>query len=241
MNNGIFITGTDTGVGKTMVAATLARILRLRGVKAGVMKPVTSGCELRNGELISDDAEFLAWAAGVDCDEDVAPYRLAEPVAPAEAAATDGIKIEFSRIAACYKRLAERYEFMIVEGAGGLMVPLNGGLLVADLVKQLELPIMVVARPGLGSINHSLLTCFAAGQMDIDVKGVIINRYPPNPGLAEKVTPRQIGLLCGAPLLGIWSEISGEPEVAVEQLAGQFNANPHNDAILRLLGGVEEP
>ena len=95
MSYGLFITGTDTGVGKTIVTAALARVLRLRGVKVGVMKPVTTGCSERNGELISEDAELLAWAAGVECDDDVAPYRLREPLAPVEAAKRDGVKIDF--------------------------------------------------------------------------------------------------------------------------------------------------
>lgn len=240
MNNGLFITGTDTGVGKTIVAATLARILKLRGVKVGVMKPVTSGCVERNGELVSEDAELLAWAAGVDCTEDVAPYCLREPVSPVEAAAIDGVKIDFSKIAASYRRLAAQHEFMIVEGAGGLMVPLNGGLLIADLIKQLDLPLLVVARPGLGTINHSVLTCFAAGQMDIEVKGVIVNRFPAAPGLAEKGASHQIGSLCGAPILGIWDDLPGAAEEVVERLAEQFNRDPKSDIILRVLGGVED-
>lgn len=240
MSNGLFITGTDTGVGKTIVAATLARILRLRGVNVGVMKPVTSGCIERNGELISEDAELLAWAAGVDCTDDVAPYCLHEPVAPVEAAKLEGVKIDFSRIEACYRRLVAQHEFVIVEGAGGLMVPLNGGLLIADLVKQLKLPLLVVARPGLGTINHSVLTCFAAGQMELEVKGVMVNRFPANPGLAEKVASHQIGSLCGAPILGIWDDLPGSQEEIVERLAAQFNQDPKSDIILQVLGGVEE-
>lgn len=240
MNNGLFITGTDTGVGKTIVTAALARALRLRGVNVGVMKPVTSGCTERCGELVSDDAELLAWAAGVDCTEDVAPYLLREPISPAEAAERDGVKISFNTIKDCYRRLSARHDFVIVEGSGGLMVPLNGGLLIADLVKQLELPLLVVARPDLGTINHSVLTCFAASQMDIEVKGVIVNRFPSNPGLAEKGASHQIGSLCGAPILGIWDDLPGTAEEIVEQLAEKFNADPKSDIILRVLGGAED-
>lgn len=240
MNNGLFVTATDTGVGKTIVTAALARALRLRGVHVGVMKPVTSGCSVRNGELVSDDAELLAWAAGIECDEDVAPYRLREPIVPVEAAERDGVKIDFNRIADSYERLCKRYDFVLVEGAGGLMVPLNGGLLIADLAARLSLPILVVARPGLGTINHSVLTCFAAGQMGLEVKGVIVNRYPAEPGLAEQGAPHQIGSLCGAPILGIWDDLPGTAEQVVERLAAQFNADPKSDIFLRILGGVEE-
>lgn len=240
MSNGLFITGTDTGVGKTVVTAALARALRLRGVNVGVMKPVTSGCVERNGELVSEDAELLAWAAGVECDSDVAPYLLREPLAPVEAAKMEGVKIDFNRISDCYNRLAKKHEIVLVEGAGGLMVPLNGGLLIADLVNHLKLPLLVVARPALGTINHTVLTCFAAGQMAIDVKGVIVNRFPVNPGLAEKGAPHQIGSLCGAPILGIWNEVNGASEQIVEQLAEQFNNDPKSDIILKVMGGVEE-
>lgn len=240
MSRGLFVTGTDTGVGKTIVTATLARILRLRGVNVGVMKPVTSGCPERNGECVSEDAELLAWAAGIECDDDVAPYRLREPLAPVESAKLDGVKIDFSRIAECHQRLSARHDFVLVEGAGGLMVPLNGGLLIADLVNHLKLPLAVVARPDLGTINHSVLTCYAAGQMGIEVKGVFVNRFPAVPGLAEKGAPHQIGSLCGAPILGIWNDLAGTPEQVVETLAEQFNNDPKSDIILRVLGGAED-
>lgn len=240
MAKGLFITGTDTGVGKTIVTAALARALRLRGVNVGVMKPVTSGCSEQGGELISDDAELLAWAAGVPCDEDVSPYRLREPIAPSEAAKIDGVRIDFERIAESYRRLAERHDFVLVEGAGGLMVPLSGGLLVADLIKRLELPLLVVSRPNLGTINHTVLTCFAAGQMELEVKGVVVNRFPAEPGLAERGAAHHIGSLCGAPILGVWNDLPGSPEAVVEGLAAQFNADPRSDIILKLLGGVEE-
>lgn len=240
MSKGLFVTATDTGVGKTIVAAALARALRLRGVNVGVMKPVTSGCREINGELVSDDAELLAWAAGVECDVCVAPYRLREPLAPVEAAKLEGVRIDFTKICECFARLTEKHDYVIVEGAGGLMVPLNGGLLIADLANQLKLPLLVVARPGLGTINHSVLTCFAAGQMGLDVKGVIVNRFPLNPGLAEKGAPHQIGSLCGAPILGIWDDLIGTEEQIVEQLAERFNSDPKSDIILKVLGGAED-
>jgi dethiobiotin synthetase len=120
------------------------------------------------------------------------------------------------------------------------MVPLNGGLLIADLIRHLDLPLLVVARPDLGTINHSVLTCFAAGQMDLEVKGVIVNRFPANPGLAEKGASHQIGSLCGAPILGIWDDLPGSEEDIVERLAAQFNADPKSDIILRVLGGAED-
>jgi dethiobiotin synthetase len=237
VSKGLFITGTDTGVGKTIVAATLARLLKMRGLNVGVMKPVTSGCREEDGRLVSDDALLLCQAAGIEYSEDVAPYLLSEPVAPAEAAKQAGVRIEFSRIRESFDRLAAAYDFMIVEGAGGLMVPLAGGLLVADLVKQLELPLLVVARPNLGTINHTVLTCFAASQMELKVAGVIINNYPLLPDLAERSATHHIGSLCGAPVLGLWPHRDDLDEMEiVDGLADWLDGQPETDIVLRELG-----
>jgi len=237
MAKGIFITGTDTGVGKTIVTATLARLLRMRGVKVGVMKPVTSGCREEEGALLSDDALLLCRAAAVPCDSDVAPYLLREPLAPAEAAKRDGVRIEFDRIRESFERLTDEYDFLLVEGAGGLMVPLAGGLLVADLVRELDLPLLVVARPGLGTINHTVLTCFSARQMGIPLSGVIVNNFPAEPALAEQSAPHHIGSLCGAPVLGVWPHESAADQMAVvEKLAVWLDQQPETAIVLRELG-----
>lgn len=234
---GIFITGTDTGVGKTIVAATLARLLKIRGCNVGVMKPVTSGCREEGGVLVSDDAQLLCQAALQPYTPNHAPYCLREPLAPAEAARRDGVNIDFSHIRECYQQLSIQHDFMIVEGAGGLMVPLAGGLMVADLALQLELPILVVARPGLGTINHTVLTCFAAQQLGLAVRGVVINDLPANPSLAEQSAPHHIGSLCGAPVLGLWphKDQLDESEL-VENLADWLDGQPETDLILRELG-----
>ena len=237
MSKGLFITGTDTGVGKTIVAATLALLLRMRGIDVGVMKPVTSGCREENSGLVSDDALLLCQAAGIECSDDIAPYLLREPLAPAEAAKSEGIRIDFTAITAAYERLAALHDMVIVEGAGGLMVPLAGGLLVADLVRELGLPLLVVARPGLGTINHTVLTCFAAQQMGLDVAGVIINNFPDSPGPAEQSAAHHIGSLCGAPVLGIWPQHEDPDQVEiVDFLATWLNAQPETTIVLRALG-----
>jgi dethiobiotin synthetase len=234
---GIFVTGTDTGVGKTIVAATLARLLRMNGVSVGVMKPVTSGCLEENGELVSDDALLLSQAAGIDVSDDVAPYRLREALAPADAARIDGVRIDFSVIKASFDRLASSYDYVIVEGAGGLMVPLSGGLLVADLARELGLPLLVVARPGLGTINHTVLTCFAAQQLGLQVAGVIVNGMPEHPGLAEKGAPHQIGSLCGASVLGIWPRRDEVDQMEiVDELSAWLDGQAETSIVLRELG-----
>lgn len=237
MSRGIFVTGTDTGVGKTIVAATLARLLRMNGVKVGVMKPVTSGCREDDGQLVSDDALLLCQAAGVPFTEDIAPYRLREALAPAEAAKCDGVRIDLSVIKASFDRLVSSYDYVIVEGAGGLMVPLSGGLLIADLARELGLPLLVVARPGLGTINHTVLTCFAAQQMGLGVAGVIINGMPEYPDLAEKSAPHHIGSLCGAPVLGIWPQRAEVDEMEiVDKLSVWLDGQAETSIVLRELG-----
>lgn len=237
MGKGIFVTGTDTGVGKTIVTAVLARLLRMRGIRVGVMKPVTSGCREVDGGLVSDDALLTCQAAGIPCSRDVTPYLLREPLAPAEAAKIDGIVIEFARIRESFERLAAAYDFVIVEGAGGLMVPLVGGFLMADLAQELNLPLLVVARPNLGTVNHTVLTCFAAQQMGIPVSGVIINNFPKEPDLAERSASHYIGSLCGAPVLGVWPhEAASDQMAAVERLAVWLDRQPETAIVLRELG-----
>lgn len=236
--NGIFITGTDTGVGKTIVAAALARHLKNLGLNVGVMKPVTSGCREIDGRPVSDDAELLKWGAGIDNDDYIyAPYLLRAPLAPSVAAAKEGVRIEFARITEAGRALAEQFDFLIVEGVGGLMVPLCGGLLVADLVKELGLPLMVVTRPDLGTINHTCLTTFCAQQMGLEVKGVIINNWPDQPGEAELSAPHMISSLSGAPVLGIFPHIdSGDPREQVTELALHLSQEPATRILLREIG-----
>jgi dethiobiotin synthetase len=235
---GIFITGTDTGVGKTVAAAAIARLLRDRGIDVGVMKPVTSGCALSGGKRFSEDAGLLAFGARLDHgDPDIAPYCLEAPLAPAVAASMEGTRIDFNRIRDAYQRLAAQHDFVVVEGAGGLMVPLAGGLMVADLVGLLALPLLVIARPDLGTVNHTILTCFAAKQVGLDLRGVVINNYPGHPDRAAESAPHLIGSLSGTQLLGVFPHIDSQDlEVVVEQLAEQLAADPTTGIMLREIG-----
>jgi dethiobiotin synthetase len=231
---GIFITGTDTGVGKSIASAVIATLLKRKGHSVGVMKPITSGCLERDGLLISEDAELLAHAAGIPVTPDCTPYLLRAPLAPSVAASLDGVRIDFSVISDAYRRLAESYEYVIVEGAGGLMVPIVGGLLMSDLASHLGLPIAVVARPDLGTVNHTLLTTFCGRSMGLEVKGVIINRYPNSPGEAEESAPHLISSLSGSLLLGLFPEAAGADDRAVvEKVADALEKDPATAIMLR--------
>ncbi|MBI3755384.1 MAG: dethiobiotin synthase [Deltaproteobacteria bacterium] len=175
---GYFITGTDTGVGKTFVTAAIAAVLKEKGVNVGVMKPVETGCPEKDGTLEPQDALYLKNAAGVSDELDlINPYRFKAPLAPSIASRLEGKNIDLNMIKECYDTLASKHSMMFVEGAGGLLTPLNENETVADLAKVLQLPLIVIAESRLGTINHTLLTVKHAQSIGIEVKGIIIN-YP---------------------------------------------------------------
>jgi len=169
---GVFVTGTDTGVGKTVVACALTRALWAAGVDVGVMKP----CETGVGPAGPLDALALRGAAGAgDPLEDVCPQAFALPAAPAVAAAAEGRIVDLAGIRAAAARLRARHAFLLVEGAGGLLVPLTASYSMADLAGELGLPLLVVARAALGTINHTLLTLEAAERRGLPLAGVVIS------------------------------------------------------------------
>lgn len=204
MIKGIFVTGTDTGVGKTYVTAGIAEQLRQSGVDVGVMKPAETGCAVRAGKLVPRDAIRLRKAAGVKDSLDlVNPVRLRKPLAPSVAASLEGLRIDPRRIHNAFHRLAGRHDFMIVEGAGGIMVPLAPGYSFLDLAQELGLPVLVVARPSLGTINHSLLTVNALKERGLTIAGIVINYADDRKqGLAEKTSPAVIEDISGVKVLG---------------------------------------
>jgi dethiobiotin synthetase len=169
---GCFVSGTDTGVGKTVVARALVRALRARGVDVGVLKPIETGVDAA-GPL---DAIALREAAGVsESVDEVCPQQFALPAAPTVAAAAEGRRVDLGAVERAFARIAERHEFVVAEGAGGLLVPVADGLTMADLSARLELPLIVVARAALGTINHTLLSLEAAAARGLDVLGVVIS------------------------------------------------------------------
>ena len=163
----IFVTGTDTDVGKTFVSAALAALMQSLGYKTGVYKPFQSGAEEKNGFLMAPD---LAYVKKIDAFVDTACTYLMKPAtAPSLAAEIDKISIDMSVIARDYKTLNDKCELVITEGAGGLCVPVAPRLLTSDIVKFLNLPLVIVARPDLGTINHTLLTINYAKEQNINV------------------------------------------------------------------------
>ena len=172
-SQGFFVSGTDTGVGKTRGACALGRGLRARGVDTGAMKPVETGVSAEAGPL---DALALQRAAGgSDPLEDVCPLRYALPAAPTVAASAEGRGVELWAIRRAYERIQARHKCVIVEGAGGLLVPVDEHLCMADLAREFQLPLIVVARASLGTINHTLLTLEVATARGLSVAGVVIS------------------------------------------------------------------
>jgi len=195
---GWFVTGTDTGVGKTVIAGALAVLLRQAGQRVGVFKPVATGCrrDVRLG-LVSEDAEFLAHCADSIHDlETINPVRYAAELAPMVAAQRKRRPIDWAAIQRNWQRINESSDWVIVEGVGGLLVPIDQHRSVADLAGDLELPLVIVARPGLGTINHTLLTLEAARARDLPVATIVINNYRPlSATLAQETNPEVIGRL----------------------------------------------
>lgn len=202
----IFVTGTDTDVGKTFVTAALAALMQSLGYKTGVYKPFQSGAEEKNGFLMAPD---LAYVKKIDAFVDTACSYLMKPAtAPSLAAEIDKIHIDMNLIARDYKTLNEKCELVITEGAGGLCVPVAPKLLTSDIVKFLNLPIVIITRPDLGTINHTLLTINYAKEQGIDVRGVIINRYPQGTNdIAIRTAPRLIEEYSDAKILGIIKDV----------------------------------
>ena len=196
--HGWFVTGTDTGVGKTVIAGALAMLVRETGKRVGVFKPVATGCrrDLRLG-LVCEDAEFLAHCGESPEELDtINPVRYAGELAPMVAADHQRRPIDWKKIDASRQRLSSSADWLVVEGAGGLLVPIDRKKNMADLAGELGFPLVIVARPDLGTLNHTLLTIEAARTRKLKIAAVVINGYrPASATLAEETNPEVIGRL----------------------------------------------
>lgn len=181
MTRGVFVTGTDTGVGKTLASCALIHALRAAGANPVPMKPIAAGAVESRGQWVNDDTLALMRAAGSPALEarDVTPVLLHEPMAPHVAAAREKRRITLDPVRAAWPRLAAAGDFLVVEGVGGFVVPLGDGLDSVDLARMLALPVVLVVGMRLGCLNHALLTARAIAASGLPLAGWIANHVDP--------------------------------------------------------------
>jgi dethiobiotin synthetase len=215
---GLFVTGTDTGVGKSVVAAAICAALAARGEPVAAFKPVVTGLDEPPGEWPHDHVLLARAAGGRQAPEDVAPYRFGPAVSPHYAAELAAETIEPSRILAA----ARAHDLVVCEGVGGLMVPLTPGYLVRDLAVDLGLPVVVAARTGLGTINHTLVTIEAARAAGLSVTGVVMTPWSSQPKPIELSNRETVERLAGV-------AVSGLPRTDPRSLAAAGRSLPLRD------------
>lgn len=229
---GIFITGTDTGVGKTVATAALASCLEKSGNDIKIIKPFQTG----TGEEGFLDIEFVYKALGRDFDlDDVCPVRLINPLSPYSAAEIENTKINISSVLDPLKeKLLDSSGTVIFEGAGGLLVPITKKYFMSDFVKDMDLQLIIVSRPGLGTLNHTLLSIEYAKQKGLNILGIIICNYPPTPDLAESLNIKTILQLTDVEILGVIPSIKG---LDVQKGATENLAENSQEYFINMFGG----
>jgi dethiobiotin synthetase len=222
MMRGIFVTGTGTGVGKSVLAAAVCAALAGRGERVAAFKPVVTGLDEPAGDW-PPDHELLAGAASAgQSPSDVAPYRFGRPVSPHFAAELAGETIEPARLVEAAGTAGMAADALVCEGIGGLLVPITPGYLVRDLAVDLGLPVVVAAGTGLGTINHTLLTVEGARSGGLSVAGVVMTPWPGEPAPIEVSNRGTIERLAGVP-------VSGLPPTVPRSLAAAGRSLPLND------------
>ncbi len=215
---GVFVTGTDTEVGKSVVAAAICAVLAARGERVAAFKPVVTGLDEEPGEFGRDHELLASVATAGQTPDEVAPCRFGPPVSPHLAAELAGTTLEPRELVAA----ARAHELVVCEGVGGLLVPITPGYLVRDLAVDLGLPVVVAARPGLGTINHTLLTIEAARAGGLGVAGVVMTPWPEEPAPMERSNRATVERLGGV-------AVSGLPRTTPEGLAEAGASLPLED------------
>ncbi len=236
----IFITGTDTGVGKTIISASICAFLSLkRELDVGVMKPFESGLPAIGRDRLPRDAAFLRMASGAkDALDEINPYVFEAALSPEAASNLEHVDIDIHKVGRIFTLLCERHDILVVEGAGGVLVPIREGFHFADLIKSWDTPVIVVSRLGLGTINHTLLTNAFLQSMGIPVLGVILNNSNGEDDIAAKTNPDMLRRYLNVPIFGIFPHIDLPPvETAIrELLADTFARHINTEAVMRAIG-----
>jgi dethiobiotin synthetase len=207
---GLLITGTDTGVGKTLIAAGLARVLRERGINVGIMKPFAAARGRFSRKYRSEDTAILATAShSSDADREMNPFFYSVPAAPYVASAvTKQTKVSIPIALEAFHNLATRHDFLIVEGIGGIMVPLTETETFADFIRILNIPTIIVARCSLGTLNHILLTVKVSRAYGLDVMGLVMNGYPQQETAVDKRLVTSVKNLAGVDVLCVIPKVT---------------------------------
>jgi dethiobiotin synthetase len=217
---GLFVTGTDTGVGKSVVAAAICSGLAARGQRVAAFKPVVTGLDEPAGDW-PPDHELLASVTGQE-PAAVAPWRFGPPASPHLAAELGGTALEPPELLAAARRAGAWADALVCEGVGGLMVPITPGYLVRDLALDMRMPLVVVARPGLGTINHTLLTLEAARGAGLEPLAVVMTPWPAEPSPLEQSNRETVERLGGVPVATL-------PECTPESLTEASASLPLGD------------
>ena len=225
MSKGIFITATGTDIGKTYVTGLIVKCLRDAGLNAGYYKAALSGAEIRNDEMIPGDAEFVAKTAGIPAKPaDLVSYIYKEAVSPHLAALREGNPVEMDKIKADYQASLAKYDYVTMEGSGGIICPIRWDekhLLLEDIIKELELGTLVISTAALGSINACVLTTYYLQQHNIPVRGIILNNYDKN-DFMQQDNKKMIEELSGVPVISCVASNSTELNIEPKLLASLY-------------------
>lgn len=220
---GVFITATDTEVGKTFVSALLLRTLLKQKIKAAYFKPVASGCRTENGFLVSEDLLYIEKFTGVKMQHDLhCPVRYQKPLAPMAAALLEKKPVNLIKIKKAFDLLKQKHSALVVEGIGGVMVPLRKNYLVLDLIAEFQLPALIVSRLMLGTINHTLLTISVLKNRGIPIAGFLTNGFKEKNDEAAATSPEIIAGLSRVPYLGhipMYNSKKEAPDAFIEKKA----------------------
>lgn len=232
IGDGLFVTGTDTGLGKTVIAAGLAGAMRVRGLRVGILKPIETGCGA-DLDVWPPDAKYLAqsieWSGSI---ESVVPCRYREPLAPSVAARREGRPIDLNLIDRAWQGMSAAHDVTVVKGCGGLMVPIDENLFIADIAARLQIPIFIVARRSLGTLNHTGLTIQYARDRALRILGVILNGSA-GADIAARTNAAELERMLEVPILGCVSHLgeSPSPHQAFAAVEKAINVDALSDRI----------
>ena len=224
MTKGIFVTATGTDVGKTYVSALLVKMIRQADVNCGYYKPALSGVEIKNGKLVPGDCDYVLKTSGLEISPDeCVSYMFKPAVSPHLAAKMENNSIKLDKILNDFSRFKQRFDYIVVEGAGGIVCPFNieDNLLLPDVIKALNLDIIVVASAELGTINSTFLTVEYARQRGINVRGIILNNYNPD-DIMQADNKKSVEILTGIPVIATVQKNQKDLDISIETLKSIF-------------------